>query len=68
MNTSDLALHDGIVTGDSSDKVLTGRKYVVIRFEPSYLFHVSRSNCSPYRGIADLEVIVLIILCISYFC
>ncbi|KLO20130.1 inositol monophosphatase [Schizopora paradoxa] len=30
-NTSDLSLHNGEVTGDSTDKVLTGRKYIAIR-------------------------------------
>ncbi|KAI5119713.1 hypothetical protein M0805_001427 [Coniferiporia weirii] len=31
VNTSDLSVHGGKVTGDASDKVLTGRKYIVMR-------------------------------------
>ncbi|KAH8119750.1 inositol monophosphatase [Phellopilus nigrolimitatus] len=31
VNTSDLSIHGGEVTGDASDKVLIGRKYIVMR-------------------------------------
>ncbi|THH04881.1 hypothetical protein EW145_g5204 [Phellinidium pouzarii] len=31
VNTSDLSVHGGEVTGDASDKVLFGRKYIVMR-------------------------------------
>ncbi|EJD03490.1 inositol monophosphatase [Fomitiporia mediterranea MF3/22] len=31
VSTSDLSVHGGEVTGDMSDKVLTGRKYIVMR-------------------------------------
>ena len=32
VNTTDLTVCGGVVTGDCSDKVLTGRKYIVMRY------------------------------------
>lgn len=58
VNTSDLSLHGGEVTGDISDKVLTGRKYVVMRCGITFLLSHTTLIMYPLLGLSRTRVSV----------